>query len=230
MIALALAIAPVLALIWYITHLDRLNKEPLRMLLRTFVFGLLSILPAIFLESAGLKWLGPIDSIYKVAFEAFIVVGFSEELAKYLFLRFYVYKNPNFDEPYDGIVYAVMISLGFAALENVFYVLEGGLGTAVARMFTAVPAHATFGVLMGYWMGKAKMENKPYLNWLGLATASFFHGAYDFFLLQELFNGQVVGALLSLLVAALLARRAIKIHTAQKAILFHEERPDQIDS
>ena len=197
------------------------------MLIRTFFFGVLSILPAIILETYGMKWLGPVDSVSKAAFEAFIVVGFSEELAKYLFLRLYVYNSKHFDEPYDGIVYAVMISLGFAALENILYVMQGGVSTAIARMFTAVPAHTTFAVLMGFWMGKAKMENKPYLNWVGLAAAVFFHGAYDFFLLQELFDGQVVGALLSLIIAIVLSRRAMKIHIRHKDQLFHGEDSTQ---
>lgn len=223
MIALGLAIAPVMALIWFLTHLDRLNKEPLRMLIWTFLFGILSVVPAILLEIFGMNWLGPVDTVYKAAFEAFIVVGFSEELAKYFFLRVFVYKNKHFDEPYDGIVYAVMISLGFAALENIMYVAQGGLQTAIARMFTAVPAHTTFAVLMGFWMGRAKMENKPYLNWVGLAAAVFFHGAYDFFLLQKLFNGQIFGALLSLFVAILLSRKAIKIHLKHKDLLEHEK-------
>ncbi|MFY0643316.1 MAG: PrsW family intramembrane metalloprotease [Bacteroidia bacterium] len=216
MLLLAMAIAPVAAIIWFVIHLDRLNKEPWKMLVRTFLFGVLSVLPAIILEHYGMNWLGNVDSVGKAAIEAFIVVGFSEELAKYFFLRTYVYKSKHFDEPFDGIVYAVMISLGFAAIENVMYVMQGGMTTAIARMFTAVPAHATFAILMGFWMGKAKMENKAWLNWVGLLSATAFHGAYDFFLLQNLFQGQIAGALASLFIGLVLARIAIKIHLRYK--------------
>ena len=218
MLLLALAIAPVAAIIWFIIHLDRLNKEPWKMLVRTFLFGILSIIPAVLLEMYGMRWLGEVNTIAKAAAEAFLVIGFVEELAKYFFLRTYIYKNKFFDEPFDGIVYAVMISLGFAALENVLYVMQGGMGTAIARMFTAVPAHATFAVLMGFWMGKAKMENKPWLNWVGLLSATAFHGAYDFFLLQDLFEGQILGALASLILGLFLSRSAIKIHLRHKKI------------
>lgn len=217
MLALALAIAPVVAIIWYITFLDSLNKEPLKMLVRTFLFGVLSIIPAVILEVYGGKWLGEVNTIPKAWIQAFIVVALSEELAKYFFLRKYIYNKSEFDEPYDGIVYAVMISMGFAALENVMYVAEGGLSVAIARMFTAVPAHASFAVLMGYWVGRAKMENKPELNWLGLGSAVLFHGLYDFFLLTEMFKGQIFGAILSLVIAIVLSRSAIKIHRKFKS-------------
>lgn len=212
MIILALALAPVIAIIWYILFLDILNKEPVKMLILTFVFGLLSVIPAIILEVFGGNIIGEINSLPKAWFQAFIVVALSEELAKYFFLRRYVYAKPEFDEPYDGIVYAIMISMGFAAIENVMYVLEGGVGVAVLRMFTAVPARATFAILMGYWVGRAKMENRPELNWLGLGSAVLFHGLYDFFLLSELFEGQVFGAILSLLIGIFFTRSAIQIH------------------
>ncbi len=213
---LALALAPVVAIIWYILFLDQLNKEPVKMLVLTFLFGILSVLPAILLEIFGGKLLGEINSLPKAWFQAFIVVGLSEELAKYFFLRKYVFSKPYFDEPYDGIVYAIMISMGFAAIENVMYVMQGGTAVAITRMFTAVPAHASFAVLMGYWVGRAKMENKPQLNWLGLGSAVLFHGLYDFFLLAELFEGQVFGAILSLLIAIVFSRSAIKIHRQYK--------------
>lgn len=216
MLPIALALAPIAALVWFFRYLDYLNKEPIKMLLRTFVFGVISIVPVFILETIGLNFLGNVNSLFKAFIQAFIAVALIEESAKYFFLRRYIFKSRHFDEPFDGIVYAVMISLGFAALENVMYVLQGGVDVALLRMFTAVPAHATFAVLMGYWVGKAKMENKPLLNWLGLFSATLFHGAYDFFLLTDLFQGQVIGALLSLLIGILIARSAIKIHLTHK--------------
>lgn len=110
------------------------------MLVRTFIFGILAIVPAILLELEGGHYLGPVDNAGKAWIQAFIIVALSEELCKYFFLRSNVFKRPEFDEPYDGIVYAVMISMGFAALEIVMYVFQGGAEVAVMRMFTAVPA------------------------------------------------------------------------------------------
>ncbi len=212
MLLLGIAIAPVIVIVWYFLFLDKLNKEPVKMLIRTFLFGVLSVVPAVLMSLLGTKLLGPVNNIPKAFFQAFIVVALSEELAKYFFLRKYVFNRSEFDEPYDGIVYAVMISMGFAAIENVIYVMQGGLAVGVMRMFTAVPAHATFAVLMGYWVGRAKMENKPYLNWLGLSSAVLFHGLYDVFLLSEYVPGQLVGALISLIVGIVFARSAVRIH------------------
>jgi RsiW-degrading membrane proteinase PrsW (M82 family) len=219
MLAFSLAIAPVAAIIWYITFLDTLNKEPFKMLLRTLVYGMLSVIPALILEIYGAKLLGEVNTLPKAAIQAFIVVGLAEELAKYFFLRRYIFHREEFDEPYDGIVYAIMISMGFAGIENILYVMSGGVDVAIGRMFTAVPAHASFAVLMGYWVGRAKMENKPVLNWLGLFSAAFFHGLYDFFLLTELFDGQIIGALVSLVIALVLSRSAIKIHRRFKLLM-----------
>lgn len=157
-----------------------------------------------------------------MAIEAFLIIALSEEAAKYVFLRLFVYKSRHFDEPYDGIVYAIMISLGFAAIENVMYVMQGGLNVAILRMFTAVPAHACFAILMGFWVGKAKMENKPWLNWVGLFSAVLFHGAYDFFLLSDLVQGQLIGAIISLVLALILSRIAIKAHLKKKSELEYE--------
>lgn len=213
MIAVALALAPCLAIAGFIYHRDKFQKEPYHALIVSFFLGVLSIVPAIVLELiwtlAGIGTTGLWDTL----FYAFIVIGFSEELAKYFMLRRYVYEKPFFDEPFDGIVYGVMVSMGFAAAENVLYVLEGGVNVGVVRMFTAVPAHAVFGIMMGYFMGFSAMgKNKLKLRLTGLTVATFFHGLYDFFLFQNLFEGKLVGAIVSLVIGALLSLRAIKIH------------------
>ena len=217
LLTLALALAPVVAIILYFRYLDRFNREPIRMLLLTFVFGVLSTIPAVALELAGAKLLPGLPKLAADWVNAFIIIALSEEFAKYIFLRRFVYRNHHFDEPFDGIIYALMVSMGFAALENVLYVVmagNDGVQVAMLRMFTAVPAHATFAVLMGYWIGRAKMENKPRLDMLGLFSAVLFHGLYDFFLLADLFAGQAIGAFMSLIVGIILSRSAIKIHRA----------------
>ncbi len=97
-------------------------------------------------------------------------------------MRFVLFNNKNFNEPFDGIVYAVMVSMGFATLENILYVFHSGFTTGVIRMFTAVPAHATFGALMGYFLGKAKFSynRKLFFTLMALLTATAFHGSYDY--------------------------------------------------
>jgi len=152
-------------------------------------------------------------SIWQQFVKAFFVVGFIEEFSKYLMVRGFLQPRTVFNEPYDGIIYAVMVSMGFAAVENIMYVIQGGINVAFLRAFTAIPAHATFGIIMGYYMGKAKFsKNKFKWNLIGLFTAVLFHGAYDFFLFIGFIPGISIGAFVSLIVGVILSKRAIKAH------------------
>ena len=157
--------------------------------------------------------LGSSKIFIEKAIFAFLIVGAGEEFMKFLALRFGFFKHKNFNEPYDGIVYGASIALGFASLENLMYVLEGGVETAVARMFTAVPMHACAGVLMGYYAEIAKFSKKPFIHLLkAWLFAAFLHGLYDWFLFINELPFLALGAVLSLLVSIKLARNAIKFH------------------
>lgn len=211
---LALAIAPVIAIIIFIYLKDKYEKEPLILLFKCFFLGILSIIPAILLEIiAGKIALFSGTNFSSVALYAFIGVGFSEEFSKFILLRLFVFKNKHFNEPFDGIVYAVMISMGFAAAENVLYVLDGGLTVAWLRMFTAVPAHAAFAVLMGYYIGKARFSANNSLLLLinGLLIAVIFHGAYDLFLMLKDYSGLAVFSLVTLIIGIIFSLKSIKI-------------------
>ena len=136
-----------------------------------------------------------------------------KNFSKYIILRYYSQKSKEYNEPFDGIVYAVMVSMGFAALENVLYVFQYGISTGITRAFTAVPAHATFAILMGFFMGKAKFsKNRFVFNLMGLFCATLFHGAYDFFLFINFISGMWLGAIFSLIIGFFLSRKAIKKH------------------
>ncbi|WP_308992025.1 PrsW family glutamic-type intramembrane protease [Mariniflexile litorale] len=213
---LIFAIAPIFIVIFYIYLKDKYEKEPKRLLLYNFLLGaIVSILITIIMYYGFNIFLPITDqtSVLQQFIKAFFVVGFTEELSKYLIVLYYSQTHNEFDEPFDGIVYAVMVSMGFAATENIFYVLEGGITTAFLRALTAVPAHATFGVLMGYFMGKAKFsKNKIILNLAGLLLAILFHGTYDFFLFIDFIPGVWIGAFISLFIGVLLSRKAIKSH------------------
>ena len=213
---LLLAIAPVLIIIVYIYCKDKYEKEPKGLLLLSFIFGAVVSIIITTILYIGFDILLPLEddfSILQQFVKAFFVVALVEEFSKYVMVRYFAQTKPAFNEPFDGIVYAVMVSMGFAATENVFYVLEGGPGVAVLRAFTAVPAHATFGILMGYFMGKAKFsKNRIRLNLYGLALAILFHGAYDFFLFINFIPGIWIGAFVSLIIGIVLSRKAIKRH------------------
>lgn len=210
------AIAPIFVIILYIYYKDKYEKEPKRLLFYNFLLGaIVSILITTVLYYI-INFILPLHdhaSVIQQFIKAFFVVGLTEEFSKYIIVRYYAQPNKAFNEPFDGIVYAVMVSMGFAATENIFYVLESGYQTALLRAFTAVPAHATFGILMGYYMGKAKFSNrKTALNLTGLLLAVTFHGAYDFFLFIDFIPGIWIGAIVSLVLAIVLSRKAIKKH------------------
>ncbi|MCB4797332.1 PrsW family intramembrane metalloprotease [Neotamlana laminarinivorans] len=216
MTLLLLAVAPIFIIIIYIYTRDLYEKEPKKLLAICFMLGaIVSIIITsilyyffdIFLPLTNAL------SVIQQFVKAFLVVGLTEEFSKYIIVRYYAQKKRDFNEPFDGIVYAVMVSMGFAATENIFYVIENGYQTAILRAFTAVPAHATFGVLMGYFMGKAKFsKNRIILNLSGLLLAIIFHGAYDFFLFIDFIPGIWIGAFISLFIGLVLSRKAIKRH------------------
>lgn len=223
---LALALAPGLAIAFFIYSRDKYDREPLRNLVLSFMLGVASTFPAIIVQTSLQPVLdanfSPWSITYYVLF-AFVLVAFSEEGSKFLMLRFYAYRQPAFNEPFDGIIYSVMVSMGFASFENIWYVLENGFATGILRMFLSVPAHAAFGVLMGFHAGLAKFDHhRPVLRLLtGLLLAVAFHGAFDFFLFLQK-NPNVTkyvstgilafGAIICYWIAMRLAWRAIRIH------------------
>lgn len=213
---LLLAIAPVFIIILYIYFKDKFEKEPIGFLFKNFLLGVtLSILITTILGGVASKLIPLINetSVFEQFLKAFIVVALVEEFSKYVIVRYYSQRSKEFNEPFDGIVYAVMVSMGFAALENVLYVFQYGVSTGITRAFTAVPAHATFAIIMGYFMGKAKFsKNRIGLNLLGLICATLFHGAYDFFLFINFIPGIWIGAFISLFIGIYLSRKAIKKH------------------
>jgi RsiW-degrading membrane proteinase PrsW (M82 family) len=211
---LAIALAPGAAIGLYIYWKDKHEREPLGLLVKSFFFGVISTLITL-LISWPISRLVPLDptSVTQQAVHAFLLVALIEEFSKFIFVRWVLYPNKNFNEPFDGIVYSLTVSLGFAGLENILYVLDGGVETAVLRMFTAVPAHASFGVLMGYFLGKAKFEHKKaHYAIYALGVATLFHGAYDYFWFISYVPGIWIGAVISLIIGIVLSRRAIHIH------------------
>ncbi|MEM7102086.1 MAG: PrsW family glutamic-type intramembrane protease [Bacteroidota bacterium] len=226
---LLLAILPGLAISWWIYQQDKHEKEPHRVLLICFFLGMATCFPAIVLEEFGVNMGFDVGKGVLITFIfAFVVVAGSEELVKFLALRFYPYARDSFNEPLDGIVYSVMISMGFATLENIFYVFDFGLQTGLLRMFTAVPAHAAFAVVMGYYVGLAKFDKENHVQLMakGLGGAILIHGAYDFFLFQQMLPALALLAFVSLYLAIYYSRKLIKEH--QDNSPFNEDSPNYI--
>jgi protease PrsW len=215
LLLLAAATIPSMVIAYWIYRQDHYENEPSRMLLWAFICGCLSTIPAVIFQTF-FKHLENPNSLFDTAIFAFGVVGLSEELSKYILLRRFIYPKKDFNEPIDGIVYGVMVGLGFATLENVMYVLnagENGFSTALGRAFTAVPAHAAFGVLMGAYVGLAKFipEKAAIYTFIGIGLAVFFHGLYDFCLMQQVYEGMAVMAIFTLVWGIVMSRRLIRV-------------------
>lgn len=206
--AIILAILPPILIAYYVYKKDVYEKEPKELIIKSFLFGCLSIIPALFIE-LGIK-----DMFVNLFLFSFFGIALVEEGVKFLFLKGYVYNKKDFNEPMDGIVYAVMISLGFATVENVAYVLrEPGMELTVAifRMFTAIPLHAVCGIILGYYVGLAKfnISKQNLLFFKGLFFATLVHAIYNYFI----FLGYGFGiSIISLIIAVIFSKKAIKLH------------------
>ena len=212
---LALALAPGLAIGVYIYLKDVHEPEPLRTLLFGSLCGVMAFFMAIGISVLITEEMTFREyDIIEQGLRAFLLVGLVEEVSKYAFLRGILFPHKDFNEPFDGIVYSVVIGLGFATAENIIYVLEGGASVAVVRMFTAVPAHAIFAVIMGFFLGEAKARPERNLLYsvLALVSAILIHGMYDYFLFISFIPGIWIGAVASAVIALVLGLRAIKLH------------------
>ncbi|MDY0098433.1 MAG: PrsW family glutamic-type intramembrane protease [Bacteroidales bacterium] len=188
---LFISLAPVLIIAFYIYNRDKYEKEPYSILFKALMIGILIVLPVFLIEKFLTMFFRSAEGLSYAAYTAFVVAGLTEEAMKFLGFYFFFWKDRNFNEKFDGIVYAVYISLGFAAIENILYVFTGGAGVGIVRALTAVPAHALFGIVMGYYFGLARFSESHRRIYLTLAffMAVIFHGLYDFLLMS---NSQIL--------------------------------------
>ena len=214
---LALAIAPGIAICFYIYFKDKYEKEPIRLLVISFILGVLSVVPTLLLSELGTYFFGfePTSSNFIFSLISCVIgIGLVEEFSKFIFVRYYAYKKDDFNEPFDGIVYCVMVSMGFATIENILYVAASGASTGWLRMFTAVPMHAVFAIVMGYYLGVQKSFGVKTAALQGLLLASLLHGVYDFVLMYPGIHPglQLLGFLACLFFGFRFARKAIRLH------------------
>jgi RsiW-degrading membrane proteinase PrsW (M82 family) len=182
MIYLSLAFAPVLIILTYIYIRDKFNREPFWLLFLSVLGGMFSVIPVLIVGYVTELFAPLFQGIQLAFYHAFIQAGFVEELFKLLVVLILVWRSRHFDERFDGIVYAVFVSMGFALVENIMYVFGGGLVTGLVRIITAVPAHAIFGIAMGYYLGMAKFNPWKRSTYMALAFIIpwLMHGFYDF--------------------------------------------------
>ena len=213
------AILPAVVLLMIIYRQDKLEREPAALLMKLAFGGILAALVAIVLESV---FGGILENMYfrdivTATIANAIMIGLSEEFAKMLFLKKFSWNSPEFNYMFDGIVYAVAVSLGFAAFENVFYVFQYGLTVAVSRALLAVPAHTAFAVYMGSFYGKAKYCDvygkkgacRSNLLW-GFLFAVALHAFYDACALLGSDTAMIVFAVFVILMYIIIIRKVRK--------------------
>jgi protease PrsW len=188
MYLLLLALAPAIILMMYVYFRDKYEKEPVKLILKGILLGAVIIFPVGVIENYIIVFGKDFGKIMKAAWDGFIVAGATEEAFKYLAVFILVWRNRNFNEKFDGIVYAVSVSLGFAAIENLFYVFSNSnsLQVGLLRAFTAVPGHTIFGIVMGFYLGLARFSVLNRKKWLirAFTVPWFLHGLYDFLLMS----------------------------------------------
>lgn len=185
-----LGLLPGLLLMIYVYRQDKVEKEPIGLLILLLFGGVLSGVASFILENileiVAYRIFEYADLYYYI-FEAFVVAGLVEEGTKHFFLKCFSWKSINFNCSFDGIIYATFVSLGFATAENVLYVISYGYSTGIMRALTSVPGHTAFGVVMGIFYAYARYaynfgrKDLYHRNmFLSLLLPTLIHGLYDF--------------------------------------------------
>ena len=189
-----ISLIPGFLILFIVYKLDVIEKEPKLTLLFLLLSGCFSYLVVKYITYL-FEDFSPFITNYdydefSVMLIAFAVIAFIEEFSKYLVLNIFTWKNKKFNEVYDGILYGVFISLGFAIVENYFYLIDSDVSTLITRCIFSVPAHACFGIIMGYYYGYAKYYKSIDFTWgrylynkyCGFFIAMILHGVYDYIL------------------------------------------------
>jgi len=188
MYLLVIAIAPVFIIAIYFYLRDKYEREPIQLLTKSLIAGCVIVIPIMFLERFLIYIEPSFFPDFHAFYTAFVVAAFSEELFKYLAFILLIWNNKNFNEKFDGIIYAVFIALGFAMIENIMYVFNYGAEVGYTRAITAVPGHAIDGIAMGFHFGIAKFyprKRKIQLVY-ALIIPIILHGIYDFILFSKM--------------------------------------------
>ena len=203
MYLLIASIAPAV-IIMYIIYRHDTVKEPLSMLVKAFFGGVLSIAITLII-TYPIAHIELNSGVMKSFFDAFFKAGIPEEFSKWLIFYWLIRKAKDFDQYYDGILYAIFISMGFALVENIMYVYSYGMETAIVRSIISVPGHMLFAVPMGYYLSLSRFEtgaSARFHVFLSLAIPILLHGTFDFILMYSGAKGAVNSGLAVLLLLA----------------------------
>jgi len=220
LVSFLMAVFPAVILVYYYYRQDKNKSIHKGLIINIFFLGICCSLTVTMLSglvrqaNAIFQW----SPFFTYFFEAFIVAGLCEEYIKLLIIRHYAYYKSSFNGVIDGIIYTIVVSMGFACMENIIYVMSGSWHNAIARGFTAVPLHAVCSGMMGYYIGRAKFaktkEEEKSLIYKGLWQAVAIHGLYNFMLMSSEATGYKFYALIVPLILWTYLRLKNKIRLA----------------
>lgn len=215
---LAYSVLPIFLIGLYIYVKDK-NKESTNLLIKLLLGGFLSAIITVMITVFIGNFIDIFNADYtkltgiKLIIYAFICVALIEELSKWIMLYKIAYNNEENDETYDMLLYGSYIGLGFACIENIIYVSLYGVSTAIIRAFTAVPMHTTLGIIMGYYLGKTKVNSQKTIKnaAISIGFPIFMHGAYDYYLMQgETYFISIVILIIGVIYAIILIKKTSK--------------------
>lgn len=198
-VLLLIACIPIILMCAYIYNEDK-DKEPFKILRKLFLYGILSIIPIVILELLTAR-IAVYDSrnIISLFINTFVTVGIIEEGTKWVVVNKASYNDIEFNHAYDAIIYCVFVSLGFALVENIFYLIDEDITVGVLRGITTIPAHTFNAIVMGYFLGKSKQEDfnrnedsaKKYM-FLSLLAPIICHTIYDFLIFRQTTSASIL--------------------------------------
>lgn len=225
---LQLAVLPSLVLFYIVWKADRYEKEPPKLLWKLFGFGALTTVSAalfeVLFENVILAPMNQQGMLF-LLIDNFLIVALSEEAGKYFVLKKITWKHPAFNYTFDAVVYAVTVSLGFATLENILYIVENGIGVALIRALFSVPGHVIDAIYMGYFFGTAKYAeayNDLKMRDKNLKRAFYvpvlIHGFYDFCLSVEHWAFILIFLVFEIIITIITARKFMQLSRVEATI------------
>lgn len=211
-----LAIIPCIAIALVVYLRDQHRPEPIWLVTIGFLLGVVA-----FGINLLLSWYpnhlfqGGDETVFQKAIHVFLVIAIPEELCKFAMVVLLMHKTRKyFTEPIDGIVYTVMVGMGFACIENLVYVMEHGAGYGILRMFSAIPAHAMLGIIMGFHLGIARFTRRKRKRFMAMALIIpiGMHGMYNLFLFMHFIPGMWIGAGVGMVISLYFSLESIRIH------------------
>ena len=196
---LVVSFVPGLLWVYFFYRKDKYDPEPIGLVLKSFLYGILAVFPAVLFEYPFSKIIAQPPNLFVLLLLTILVIGLVEEVMKYVVIRYTVYKSDEFNEVVDGIIYMVSAALGFAAFENLLYSSVLGFKVGLIRAFITSLVHASFSGILGYYLGRSKLEERPNLVYIGLVQVVLLHSLYDFLVMGGLISTSFVVVLVVLL-------------------------------